>query len=62
MEPGAWRFAVVAVDAAGNRLASAAEAAVAVSPVPRPPENFRVTDFEPVGARATLAWEASPDV
>lgn len=62
LEPGAWRFSVVAVDAAGNRLASAAEAAVAVSPVPRPPENFRVTGFDPVGERATLAWEASPDV
>ena len=62
MEPGAWRFAVVAVDAAGNRLASAAEVAASVQPVPRPAEDFRVAEYEPETARARLVWSASPDV
>ena len=62
LEPGAWRFSVVAVDAAGNRLASAAEVAVSVLPLPRPPEGFRVAEYEPATASATLVWEASPDV
>jgi len=62
LEPGAWRFGVVAVDAAGNRAASVAEVAVSVLPLPRPPEGFRVAEYEPATATATLAWEASPDV
>ena len=62
LEPGTWRFAVVAVDAAGNRLASAAETAVSVQPVPRPAEDFRVAEYDPVTARTRLAWSASPDV
>ena len=62
LEPGAWRFSVVAVDAAGNRLVSAAEVAVLVQPVPRPAEDFRVAEYDPVTARVRLAWNASPDV
>jgi len=62
LEPGAWRFAAVAVDAAGNCLASAVEIAVSVQPVPRPAEDFRVAEYEPETARARLVWSASPDV
>jgi hypothetical protein len=62
LAPGAWRFAVVAIDAAGNRLATAAEVAVNVAPTPRPPEAFRVSAYDPVSRTATLAWNLSPDV
>jgi hypothetical protein len=62
LEPGTWRFSVVAVDAAGNRAASAAEVAVSVLPLPRPPEGFRVAEYDPAMASATLVWEASPDI
>jgi len=62
LEPGAWRFAVVARDAAGNRLATAAEIAVTVSPLPRPPHEFRLKAYDPVTRVATLAWQPSPDV
>ncbi len=60
--PGTHRFAVVAVDAAGNRLASAAEVEIAVAPLPRPPEDFRVSVYDPNARTATLAWEPSPDL
>jgi hypothetical protein len=62
LEPGSWRFAVVAVDAAGNRLETAAEASVIVAPVPRPPSDFRVGSYSPEDHVATLTWEPSPDV
>lgn len=60
--PGVLRMAVVAVDAAGNRLATAAEIDVEVMPLPRPPGNFRVLQYDVVSHQATLAWDASPDV
>jgi len=60
--PGTHRFAVVASDAAGNRLATAAEVEVAVSPLPRPPENFRAAAYDPNTQAATLAWDPSPDL
>jgi hypothetical protein len=60
--PGTHRFAVVAVDAAGNRPATAAEVEVAVAPLPRPPEDFRVSVYDPNGRTATLAWDPSPDL
>jgi hypothetical protein len=62
LEPGTWLFGVVAVDAAGNRLAAAAETAAVVSPVARPPAAFRVDSYESEFRMATLAWEPSPDV
>ena len=62
LEPGMWRFAVVAVDAAGNCLATAAEVAVNVTPVARPPSNFRMTAYDAQTRTATLAWELSPDL
>ena len=62
LEPGTWLFGVVAVDAAGNRLATAAETAAAVSPVPRPPGDFHVDSYDSENRVATLAWEPSPDV
>ncbi|MEA3368480.1 MAG: hypothetical protein U9R68_10250 [Planctomycetota bacterium] len=60
--PGTHRFAVVAADAAGNRLATAAEVQIAVCPLPRPPEDFRVTLYDPNTRVATLAWDPSPDL
>ncbi|MBM4018423.1 MAG: hypothetical protein FJ288_08885 [Planctomycetes bacterium] len=62
LEPGAWRFAVVALDAAGNRLTPAAEIALNLAPVPRPPGDFRVASYDPVARQAMLAWQPSPDV
>ena len=62
LEPGEWRFAVVAIDKAGNRLALAAEVTVSVSPFPRPPSNFHVVGYDPLTAQATLGWDPSPDV
>ena len=62
LEPGAWRFAVVATDAAGNRLATAAEIAIQLAPVPRPPEAFRLASYDPVTRTAALAWQPSPDI
>jgi hypothetical protein len=59
--PGSWRLAVAALDAAGNRLAQAAEVQVEVAPPPRPPPGFRVTGYAPEDG-ATLAWQPSPDV
>jgi hypothetical protein len=60
--PGSWRMAVLAVDGAGNRLATAAEIVVQVTPLPRPPKNFRVLGYDAESRKATLAWDASPDV
>jgi len=62
LEPGVWRFAVVASDAAGNRLATAAEATVTVASLPRPPAGFQVVRYDPATRQATLAWDPSPDV
>ena len=62
LEPGAWRLAVVAVDTAGNRLATAADVAVVVSPLPRPAGGFRLSHYDLATRAVTLAWEASPDV
>jgi len=62
LEPGTWRLAVVARDAAGNRLATAAEVTADVAPVPRPVGNFRVASYSAASRMATLAWEPSPDV
>jgi len=62
LEPGAWRLAVVAADAAGNRLVTAAEVAVEVAPVARPPTHFRVASYDTNTRKATLAWQPSPDV
>jgi len=62
LEPGTWRLAVVAVDAAGNRLATTAEIETNLSPPARPPENFRVASYDPQARTATLAWQPSPDV
>ena len=62
LEPGTWRLAVVAVDAAGNRLATAAEIETDLSPPARPPENFRVASHDPQTRTAMLAWQPSPDV
>ena len=62
LEPGTWCFAVVAVDAAGNHLATAAEVEIDVAPLPRPPSNFRVSDYDAQGRMATLSWEKSPDL
>jgi len=60
--PGTYRFAVVAVDAAGNRSATAAEVQVTLSPPPRPPENLRLADYDPATRTAHLAWDPSPDL
>ena len=62
LDPGTWRLAVVAVDAAGNRLATAAEVEVAVAPLPRPPERFRLTAYDAEARTAALAWDPSPDL
>jgi hypothetical protein len=62
LDPGTWRLAAVARDAAGNRLATAAEVVVSVAPVPRPAGNFRVASYNAASRTATLAWEPSPDV
>jgi hypothetical protein len=62
LDPGAWRFAIAAIDAAGNRLATAAEVACSLAPAPRPVGRFRLESYEPVARTATLAWEPSPDV
>jgi len=59
---GVHTLAVAAVDAAGNRLAAAAEVQVAVAPLPRPPENVRAAAYDPNTAVATLAWDPSPDL
>ena len=60
--PGTHRFAVVGIDAAGNRLATAAEVEIAVSPLPRPPEDFRLAAYDPDTRVARLAWNPSPDL
>lgn len=60
--PGTHRLAVAGVDAAGNRLATAAEVQVAVAPLPRPAENIRVADYDPNTGAAVVAWDASPDL
>ena len=62
LDPGDWRFAVLATDAAGNRLTQAAETAVHLAPVPRPAGDFAVASYNPVTRQATLAWQPSPDV
>lgn len=62
LEPGTWRLAVVARDAAGNRLATAAEVTADVTPVPRPAGNFRIASYSAASLTATFAWEMSPDV
>jgi hypothetical protein len=62
LEPGAWRLAVVAVDAAGNRLATAAEVAIDVTPVARPAQAFRAAAYDAQTRVATLAWDPSPDI
>jgi hypothetical protein len=62
LAPGPWVFGVAAVDAAGNRVAPAAETAAAVSSVARPPPAFRVDSYDSENRVATLAWEPSPDV
>ncbi|MEA3368107.1 MAG: hypothetical protein U9R68_08345 [Planctomycetota bacterium] len=60
--PGTHCLAVAAIDIAGNRLATAAEVEIGVSPLPRPPENVRVTGYDPNTQVATLAWDPSPDL
>ena len=62
LEPGTWRLAVVAVDSAGNRLATAAEVEINVAPLPRPPDDFRVIAYDAQTRTATLAWQPSPDL
>jgi hypothetical protein len=62
LEPGTWRFAVMAVDGAGNHLATAAEVAVHIMSVPRPPADFRLSSYDTQTRIATFAWEPSPDV
>lgn len=62
LEPGTWRLAIAARDRAGNRLATAAEVAADVAPVPRPAGNFHVASYSAASRTATLAWEPSPDV
>lgn len=59
---GVHTLAVAATDAAGNRLATAAEVQVTVAPLPRPPENVHVAAYDPNTAVATLAWDPSPDL
>jgi hypothetical protein len=62
LEPGPWRFAVIAIDAAGNRLATAAETTANVRPLPRPAEDVRIKAYDSATRTATLTWTASPDV
>jgi len=62
LEPGTWRFAVVAVDAASNRLASAADVQVTAAPLPRPPGNYHLAAYDPQTRTAVLDWEPSPDL
>lgn len=59
---GMWRLAVVASDAAGNRLSSVAEIEAAMTPLPRPPTEFRLASYAPLARTATLAWQPSPDL
>lgn len=59
---GTHRLAVAAIDTAGNRLATAAEVSVTVTPLPRPAQNVRVAGYDPNTRVATLAWDPSPDV
>ena len=60
--PGTHQFAVVASDAAGNRLVTAAEVEIEVAPLPRPAEDFRAAAYDPNTQVATLAWNPSPDL
>jgi hypothetical protein len=60
--PGRWRFAVVAVDAAGNRLATAAEVIAEVRTLPRPAADVRMTAYDAGTHVATLTWDPSPDL
>ncbi|MFO8014797.1 MAG: hypothetical protein R6X20_15995 [Phycisphaerae bacterium] len=60
--PATHRFAVVASDAAGNRLATAAEVEILVAPLPRPPQDVRLAAYDPNAQVATLAWDPSPDL
>ncbi len=62
LEHGTWRLAVVAVDAARNRLANAAEVQITVAPLPPPPDDFRVTAYDAQTRTATLGWEASSNL
>jgi hypothetical protein len=62
LAPGAWRFAVVGIDEAGNRLAAAAEVDALVTPAPRPASGLRAAEYDAITRTATLAWTASPDV
>ena len=62
LEPGTWRLAVVAMDSASNRLATAAEVEINVAPLPRPPDDFRVIAYDAQTRTATLAWQPSPDL
>ena len=59
---GCWRFAVVAVDGAGNRLATAAEVEAHIATVPRPTTGLRVAAYDPQTQAVTLEWQPSPDV
>lgn len=57
---GSWKFAVTAVDAAGNESAASGERTVVVDPRPRPPTDQAGTWAN--GTRTvTLTWTASPD-
>jgi len=59
--PGDVRFAVAAIDAAGNRLTTAAEVVVEIAARLRPPENLRVVGYDAGSRKATLAWEAGSE-
>ncbi len=61
LAPGTWRFAVRAVDAAGNPAATVAEVACTVVGLPAPPTDVRVAAYAPEGG-AHLAWDPSPDL
>jgi len=61
--PGDWEFEVVAVDASGNATGgAAAQVAVALAGLARPPSDFAVSEYAPQTQTATLTWTASPDV
>jgi len=62
LEQGTWRLAVMAIDGAGNHLATAAEVSVNLVSVPRPPLDFHLSSYDAEERIATLAWEPSPDV
>ncbi|MDK1031347.1 MAG: hypothetical protein QGD94_05020 [Planctomycetia bacterium] len=63
LTPGTHKFAVLGVDAAGNRLANTLqEVELEVAPPPRPPTDFAVSSYDQTDKQATLSWTASPDV